>query len=149
MNEAPDPDAGAFPQESAGRHWHNPATLPAPDGRFSQIAVVDAGTRLMFVSGQVPRDQEGATVGVGDMRAQATCVFESLRRALASEASTFMDAIKVTIFVTDRSQIEPLMQVRSEFYGDAAPASTLVIAAGLGDPDWLLEVETIAISRRR
>jgi 2-iminobutanoate/2-iminopropanoate deaminase len=148
MNDIPSPIAERVDAGRSPLRFHNPARLPPPDGKFSQVALVDAGTRLMFVSGQVPRDQEGHTVGIGDMRAQALCVFESLRNALASEGSGFGDVIKATIFVTDRNEIEALMGVRTEYYGDAAPASTLVVVAGLGNPDWLLEVELIAVCRR-
>ena len=49
----------------------NPSGVAPPVGQFSQAVVVPAGSRLLFVSGQVPRGVDGATVGVGDMTAQA------------------------------------------------------------------------------
>jgi 2-iminobutanoate/2-iminopropanoate deaminase len=122
----------------------NPASVAAPDGQFSQAAIVEAGGRLMFVSGQVPRALSGATVGLGDMTRQAEQVFANIEAVLASEGASFGNVIKATIFVTDIHRAAEVVAVRSRFYGESAPASTFVAVSGLGDPDWLLEVECIA-----
>jgi 2-iminobutanoate/2-iminopropanoate deaminase len=106
--------------------------------------VVTAGTGLIFISGQVPRGVDGQTVGVGDMKAQAERVFHCLAEILAAHNTTFDDAVKATIFVTDMSRAGEVAEVRSRFYKMAAPASTFVAVSALGDPDWLLEVELIA-----
>ncbi len=122
----------------------NPPEIAAPDGQFSQAVVVEAGTRMLFISGQVPRGSGGASVGTGDMTAQAKQVFANLRDTLAHFGATFANAIKATIFITDMSRADEVVAVRSQFYGDAAPASTFVGISALGDPDWLLEIELIA-----
>ncbi len=122
----------------------NPATIPQPDGCFSQAVVVDAGTRLLFVSGQVPRGPDGETVGEGDITAQAEVVFGSLAKVLAAHGTDFNSAIKATIFVTDMDRAGEVAEVRARHYGDARPASTFVEVSALGDPRWLLEVELVA-----
>ena len=122
----------------------NPATVAAPDGQFSQAVVVPAGTRMLFVSGQVPRALDGSTVGRGDMRAQADRVFANLEAILAAHGTSFAHAIKATIFVTDMARADEVVEARARFYGTAAPASTFVEVSKLGDPDWMLEVELIA-----
>jgi 2-iminobutanoate/2-iminopropanoate deaminase len=127
--------------------FDNPTTVAAPDGQFSQVARVPAGSALVFISGQVPRDHRGDTVGEGDMTRQATQVFDNLAAILATHGCTFADVAKATLFVTDAAHIDALMAVRARFYGDAAPASTLVVVAALGDPRWLLEVEMVAVVR--
>jgi 2-iminobutanoate/2-iminopropanoate deaminase len=122
----------------------NPSTVAPPDGQFSQCVVVQAGTSLLFISGQVPRSLAGDTVGAGDMTAQAEQVFANLQAILNAHGSSFAKAIKATIFVTDISRADEVVKVRSRFYGDAAPASTFVAVTALGDPNWMLEVELIA-----
>jgi 2-iminobutanoate/2-iminopropanoate deaminase len=122
----------------------NPASVAAPDGHFSQAALVQAGTQLLFISGQVPRSAHGETVGVGDATAQAEQVFANIRAILAAHGATFANAVKATIFTTDAANSEAIAAVRKRFYGDAQPASTWVIVKALGDPNWLLEVELIA-----
>jgi 2-iminobutanoate/2-iminopropanoate deaminase len=123
--------------------FSNPKTVALPDGQFSQCVVVSAGTPLLFISGQVPRNVNGDTVGVGDMRIQAEQVFASLQAILHEHGSSFEKAIKATIFVTDITRAAEVVAVRSKYYGNASPASTFVAVSALGDPDWLLEVELI------
>jgi 2-iminobutanoate/2-iminopropanoate deaminase len=122
----------------------NPASVAAPDGQFSQAAVVEAGSRLIYISGQVPRALDGSTVGAGDMTAQAEQVFENLRAILGEYGADFDRVVKATIFVTDIDRAGEVTAVRSRFYGSAAPASTFVAVSALGDPDWMLEIEMIA-----
>jgi 2-iminobutanoate/2-iminopropanoate deaminase len=124
--------------------FSNPASVAQPDGHFSQAAIVPAGTKLIYISGQVPRAPTGETVGIGDITAQAEQVFENLRLILAEHGATFADAVKATIFVTDISRAGEVTTVRERFYGDTKPASTFVGVNALGDPDWLLEIELIA-----
>ncbi|MGL4608633.1 MAG: RidA family protein [Trueperaceae bacterium] len=123
---------------------NNPKTVAPPDGQFSQCATVEAGTKLLFISGQVSRNQVGETVGVDDMTVQAEQVFQNLAAILHEYNATFAQVIKVTLFLTDIKRVDEVMAVRKKFYGDAAPASTLVAVAALGDPDWLLEIEMVA-----
>jgi 2-iminobutanoate/2-iminopropanoate deaminase len=122
----------------------NPSSVAAPDGHFSQAVVVKAGTGLLFISGQVPRDMSGETVGVGNMRVQAEQVFANLGAILIAHGSDFSKAIKATIFVTDMTLAAEVTAVRKKFYGSAVPASTFVEVSALGDERWLLEVELIA-----
>jgi enamine deaminase RidA (YjgF/YER057c/UK114 family) len=122
----------------------NPTTVAQPDGQFSQVVKVSAGTDLLFISGQVPRNLAGQTIGVGDITAQAEQVFGCLQSILSAHGTSFSNAIKATIFVTDISLADEVVAVRAKFYGSAAPASTFVAVAALGHPDWLLEVELIA-----
>jgi 2-iminobutanoate/2-iminopropanoate deaminase len=122
----------------------NPPAVAAPDGHFSQCAVIERGTRLLHISGQVARSASGALIGAGDMTLQAEQVFTNLRDILAHYGADFRSAIKVTIFVVDMARVDEVFAVRRRFYGDAMPASTLVGVTSLGDPDWLLEIELIA-----
>ncbi len=123
----------------------NPTTVAAPDGHFSQAMLGPVGARWLFVSGQVPRAPNGETVGAGDMTAQAEQVFANLAAILAAHGASFANVAKATIFVTDIQRSADVAAVRQRYYGDAKPASTWVAVSALGDPDWLLEVELIAL----
>lgn len=122
----------------------NPATLAPPDGHFSQCTLVQTGTRLLFISGQVPRDAEGRTVGVGSMSRQAEQVFSNLQAALRAHGADFENAVKVTLFVTRMDLAHEVVSVRQRYYGNSKPASTFVGVTALNEPDWWLEVELIA-----
>jgi enamine deaminase RidA (YjgF/YER057c/UK114 family) len=123
----------------------NPNTVASPDGHFSQSVVVSTGAKMIYISGQVPRNLAGDTVGIGDMTAQAEQVFSNLGAILAAHGSSFDNAVKATIFVTDISRSGEVADVRSRHYGAATPASTFVEVSALGNPDWLLEVEMVAV----
>jgi 2-iminobutanoate/2-iminopropanoate deaminase len=124
--------------------FDNPATIAAPDGQFSQCAIIRADCKMLYISGQVPRNATGDTVGAGDMTAQATQVFGNLLAILQAHGGDFSNAVKATIFVTDMQRAGEVIAVRKKFYGDAAPASTFVAVSALGDPDWWLEIEMVA-----
>ncbi len=125
--------------------YSNPTTIAAPDGHFTQAVIAPANARMMFISGQVPRDLDGETVGVGDINAQAEQVFKNLHEILKSHGATFASVVKVTLFITDFSLADGVAAIREKYYGAAKPASSWVEVSALGDPDWMLEVELIAV----
>ncbi|MFL5574653.1 MAG: RidA family protein, partial [Gemmatimonadaceae bacterium] len=92
----------------------------------------------------------GRLIGPGDLRVQAGAVFENLRRALAAAGATFADVVKLNYYVVDASQVAVLREVRDRYIDVAAPpASTLVEVRRLFREDVLLEVEAVAVARRR
>jgi len=116
--------------------------LPEPFSHYTDA--VRAGN-LLFVSGCVAVDTNGKLVGEGDVVVQARQVFENIRLCLAAAGASFADVVKVTTFLTDvedRARINP---VRQEFFGDARPASTLVEVSALVLPEFLIEVEAVAV----
>ena len=115
-----------------------------PFGAFSSAAWQPEG-RVLYVSGHVSQDADGATVGKGSMEAQTRQALENIRDVLAHAGGTMDDVAKVTVFVTDVSEISTIHQVRYEFFSPPYPASTLVQVARLIDPDWLIEIEAIAV----
>ena len=127
----------------------NPPTLSAPRG-YSHVAEVPAGSAMLFIAGQVPLDAAGDVVGAHDFRAQAVQVFENLRRALAAGGATFDDVVKLNYYLLDASQIGIVREVRDKYVNTKTPpASTLVEVRRLFRDDVSLEVEAVAVVRRR
>ncbi len=130
--------------ESVSVRRSNPPTMPQPYG-YSQIVEVTGG-RTVYVSGQVPHDENNELVGAGDFVAQARQTFENVRRALESVGLTFDHVVKVHMFLTDMSNLVALRDVRDEFVNTAQPpASTSVQVAALFRPDVLFELDVIAV----
>jgi 2-iminobutanoate/2-iminopropanoate deaminase len=119
-----------------------PAGLAAPAGPFSQG--VRSG-RFVFVAGQVAIDAAGQTVGLGDIGAQTRQVLRNIGAVLAAGGATFDHVVKVTVFVTDLAHLADLQAVRPEFFTPPYPASTLVQVSQLINPEWLVEIEAIAL----
>jgi 2-iminobutanoate/2-iminopropanoate deaminase len=116
--------------------------LPEPFSHYTDA--VRAGN-LLFVSGCVALDVDGKLVGAGDVVAQARQVFQNIGLCLSGAGASFADVVKVTTFLTDiddRARINP---VRQEFFGEARPASTLVEVSALVLPEFLIEVEAVAV----
>jgi reactive intermediate/imine deaminase len=118
-----------------------------PFGAFSSAAWQPEG-KVLYVSGHVSQDEKGDTVGKGNMEAQTRQALENIRDVLAYAGGTMDDVVKVTVFVTDVSEIATIHQVRYEFFRAPYPASTLVQVAQLIDPDWQIEIEAIAVIPR-
>ncbi|WP_024875059.1 RidA family protein [Saccharomonospora piscinae] len=102
---------------------------------------------LVFVSGQAGIDEHGRTVGAGDFDAQARRALHNLATVLEQGGGSLADVVKVTIMVTDMSYLDRIVALREEYFTRPYPADTLVQVAGLAQPDWLVEIDAIAIAR--
>src|SRR5436190_9814883 len=121
-----------------------PETLPPPFG-YSHVVDAPAG-RIIYVSGQVPLDADGQLVGEGDFAAQTRQVFENLTRALEATGASWSDVVKLDYFLRDVGQIAIVRTIRDEYVDTVnPPASTLVEVSGLARPEFLVEIQAIAI----
>jgi enamine deaminase RidA (YjgF/YER057c/UK114 family) len=124
----------------------NPPTLATPTG-YTHVTVGSDG-RTVHIAGQVALDAKGQLVGAGDFRAQAERVFENLRLALEAVGASFDDVLKMTTFVTDAANVTAFREVRNaRLRSDQLPANTFVEVRGLARPEWLIEIEAVAMLR--
>jgi enamine deaminase RidA (YjgF/YER057c/UK114 family) len=123
----------------------NPPDLPTPP-TYSHV-VVAAGTRLVFVAGQEPEDEQGNLVGSGDLAVQARQVFTNVGRALAAASARPDQVAKITIYVVGhRPEYLPVIEeARVEVFGAHKPADTLVGVETLSRPEYLIEVDVLAV----
>ena len=122
----------------------NPPTLPQPLG-YTHV-VETHGSRTIYVSGQVALDSTGNLVGVDDLHAHATQVFNNLTAALAAVGATFEHVVKLTYFLLDISQIAVVRAVRDQYINtQQPPASSAVEVRRLVRDEWLIEIEAIAV----
>lgn len=115
---------------------------------YSQV-VVASGTRTVYIAGQVALDEHGMIVGAGDLSAQTTQVMKNIGLALAAANARFSDVVKITTYVVGyRPEHRAIIgKARSPFFADMPPpASTLVGISALAAPEWLIEIEAIAIT---
>ncbi len=100
---------------------------------------------LLFVSGQAAIDNDGAIVGVGDFDTQANRAFENLQRVLRAGGSSLANVVKVTIYLTDMSHFEDIVELRRKWFSPPYPADTIVEVRSLYSPDAMIEIEAIAV----
>jgi reactive intermediate/imine deaminase len=121
-----------------------PETMPKSVG-YSQLAIVKSGN-LVFISGQVALDKAGAIVGKDDFRAQTQQVFENLKAALEAGGGSFEDVIKLNSYFVDMSHVAEFREVRDKYIDvKHPPASTAVQVSRLFRPEFLVEVEAVAV----
>jgi 2-iminobutanoate/2-iminopropanoate deaminase len=121
----------------------DPPGLAPPTG-YSHV-VTAAGGRTIYVSGQVALDAHGQLVGQDDFAAQTRQVFANLDTALGAAGATFRDVVKATYYVRDASRVALIREIRAAYFVEALPASTLIEVPQLAHPDFLIEVEVVAV----
>jgi len=122
----------------------NPPALSQPTG-YTHV-VIASGGRTVLISGQVALDAKGALVGKDDYRAQTRQVFENLKAALAAAGGSFENVVKLNYYVLDASQVGTVREVRNEYLTQShPPASTFIQVGRLARPEFLIEVEAIAV----
>ena len=110
--------------------------------------VTASGARTIYLSGQVSTDEEGRVVGEGDLAAQTTQVMTNIGLALKAAGASYADIVKITTFVVGyKPELRPIIgKARSAFFeGMDPPASTLVGVSALAAPEWLIEIEAVAV----
>jgi 2-iminobutanoate/2-iminopropanoate deaminase len=115
-------------------------TIPA--GPWSQGVQVG---NLLFVSGQVGEDASGVITDATDFRAQARRALENVEHVVRAAGGTKADIVKITAFLTDVANFPEYNDVRRAFFGARFPASTSAVVKELARPEYLLEVEAIAV----
>ncbi|MBK6563140.1 MAG: RidA family protein [Dehalococcoidia bacterium] len=120
--------------------------LSTPRG-YSHV-VSTSGGRTIYVAGQIAMDKDGKVVGVGDLRAQTTQVFENVKAALAAAGATLSDVVKQNTYIVNLNAeaLPVIREVRGQYFpAENPPASTLVGVTALAFADLLIEVEVIAV----
>ena len=126
----------------------NPPTL-CPTFGWTHVVTATEGTTV-YISGQVSVNERGDLVGKNDMRAQTEQTFANLAHALAAAGATFADVVKTNLYVVGLKpeHVPIIREVRSRYVNAAQPpVSTLVGVTALVGPDWLIEIEAVAVIR--
>ncbi len=121
-------------------------SVAAPFGAYSHGLVADC-SRLVMTSGQLGIRADG-TVPTG-VAGQAEICFTAIEAILAEARLGLEHVMRVNAYVTRREHMAEYMVVRDRAFAhvDPKPCSTLMIVAGFTKPEFLVEVEAIAVTR--
>jgi 2-iminobutanoate/2-iminopropanoate deaminase len=108
------------------------------------LGIVAQGKRTVYVAGQVALNDKGELVGKDDPEAQARQVFANMKAVLAAAGAKMDDVVKITMIIKNGADFPKIGGVRKDFFKEPYPASTAFIAPLL-NPDWLVEVEAVAV----
>lgn len=110
--------------------------------------VCTTGGKTIHISGQVGINERGDVVGPGNLKAQTEQAFRNIELALAAAGATFGDVVKTSLFVVGLKpeHVPIIREVRSRYVSaEHPPASTLVGVSALVGPEWLIEIEAVAV----
>jgi enamine deaminase RidA (YjgF/YER057c/UK114 family) len=101
---------------------------------------------MVFVRGQVGQDLDTAVnVGIGDAAAQAEQAMKNIETLLGEAGAKLEHICKITIYLTDPRFREAVYRTIGSRLTGVYPVSTGIVVAGLARPEWLVEVDVIAV----
>jgi 2-iminobutanoate/2-iminopropanoate deaminase len=116
-----------------------------PSGHFSQATIIEARGKLVFISGMTARRADGSIAGIGDIEAQTKQVCENLKSAVEAAGGKMDDIVRVDVYVRNMEHFDQIHKVRREYFKAPAPASTMVEICKMTSPDYLIEINAIAV----
>lgn len=120
-------------------------SIRKPIGVFSQATVVEARGRLVFISGMTARRADGSIGGIGNIEVQTRQVCENIKAAVEGAGGTLDDVCRVDVFVRNMEHFDTIHKVRREYFKPPLPASTMVEVTKMVSPDYLIEINAIAV----
>src|SRR5579859_3157859 len=118
-----------------------PPGAPAPRGPYSPA--VKAGDYI-YVAGQVPVDAISGQVMLGDIQTETRQVLTNIKNILAGCGASLADVVRCGVYLLDAGDFAAMNEVYAEFFGEAKPARTTIIVAGLPLKDAKIEIDAIA-----
>ncbi|MEM0504465.1 MAG: RidA family protein [Sulfolobales archaeon] len=113
---------------------------PRPVGPYAQGVIAGC---LLFISGQIPIDPNTGELVEGDFKLKVRRVLENVKAIVEASGGSLKDVVKVTVFIRDIKLFQTFNEVYSEYFGNTAPARSLVEVSNL-PRDAEVEVEAIA-----
>ena len=114
---------------------------------YSQAVAVAGPVRTVYVGGQNAVDSEGNLVGKGDFKTQSVRALRNVEAAVTEAGGRLDHVVKWNVFIVQGQPIPLGFEAFTEVWPAAArpPVVTVVIVDGLGNPDYLVEIEAIAV----
>jgi enamine deaminase RidA (YjgF/YER057c/UK114 family) len=124
----------------------NPDTLNK-NPAFTNVIVVTGAVRTVYVGGQDAVDASGNIIGKGDLKAQAEQVLKNIQAALEAGGAQLEHVVKWNLYVVQGQPLAPGFEVFQRVWGRRPnpPAITGMYVAGLAHPDFLMEMDAIAV----
>lgn len=122
--------------------FFNPPTMCTPFNPYSHGAEVKAGSRLVYIAGQVGADKDGEIPG--DFETQIANTYRNIQTILNEADMDFENLVKLTIFLIRPEDAPQMREIRKAFLGSHQPTHTLLYISRLAYPEFLIEVEGVA-----
>src|ERR1700683_1768485 len=151
QRESQDRDAAALRFEGSTRAVPHVVTLIRSASlsgvaQYAYAATAPAGSRLIFLAGACPLNEDGSTAATGDYAGQAAKAFDNMRIALADAGASVEDVLSTRVLVASSRQedLVSAWEVVRDSFGQHDVPSTLMGVTVLGYKDQLVEIEAVA-----
>ncbi len=119
--------------------------FPNPQNKPSGFSPAARVGNTVFSAGQVSTDENGNLVGEGDARAQAEQCLKNVEAAISAAGASIDDVVKITTFLVNVEDYSDYAAARLQLFPENGPASSTVIIKALVRPEFLIEIEAIAV----
>src|SRR4051812_36371455 len=149
-NEPAAGNGGANPSIVVGGHtrirpFNTRDTYPEQNLDNDLCQAVVAGNTV-YVRGQIGQDLDTSeSVGIGDVEAQAERAMANIELLLHEASARMEHLVKLTVYVVDPRYREPVYRVIGRRTRGVHPISTGLVVSALGRPEWLVEVDAVAV----
>ena len=134
-----------MPTHTRLRQFNTKDTYPEQSLDNDLCQAVVAGNTV-YLRGQVGQDLETReSVGTGDPAAQTEQAMKNVEMLLGEAGARLEDICKITVYITDRAYREPVYRVIGSWLKGVFPVSTGLIIQGLARPEWVMEIDVIAV----
>jgi enamine deaminase RidA (YjgF/YER057c/UK114 family) len=115
---------------------------------FSNVAIVSGRVRTIYIGGQDAITADGEIVGKGDIAAQTAQILTNIKTALAAAGAGPEHVVKWNLFVLEGQDLTAGFAAFQRVWGQQPGPPPLITAAfvrGLAHPDFLAEMDAIAV----
>ncbi len=124
----------------------NPNTLHK-NPAFTNIVTVTGPVKTIYIGGQDAVDASGAIIGKGDLAAQTEQILKNIENALAASGARLEHVIKWNLYVVQGQPLQVGFEAFRRVWGNRPnpPLISFAFVAGLAHPDFLAEMDAIAV----
>jgi enamine deaminase RidA (YjgF/YER057c/UK114 family) len=114
---------------------------------YSQLVITKGPLKTIYIGGQNATTKEGQILGKGDIKVQAAQTLNNLKIALAAGGASLSNVIKWNVYIVEGQDAKVAFQALQEDLKKMPhpPIITGVYVAALAQPDFLLEMDAIAV----
>ena len=124
----------------------NPDTMARPRG-YSHAISVTGSHRTIYIGGQNAIDEKENLVGMGNLKKQTEQVLINIQKILEESDAKLENVVKLNIYLVEGQNPQDGFEVFQKMWGDNQnyPIVTVLFVSGLGNPDWLVEIDGLAL----
>lgn len=107
--------------------------------------ILTSFSQILVTAGQIAMNAQEELVGQGDIEGQTTQIMKNMKDILAKSNMSFNNVIKVNMYLVNINDLPKVITIRNHYLKDNRPVATAIEVKRLANPDFLIEMELIAV----